>query len=162
MINVLKKHSDIDLFRILGIDGILHLESAEKEIGNMFMLGLNPFWRYKNDIFFKEEYNDTIYRIQDTQLIPDRVFDLGKYHWPYGDRYMKNKDKNIHISQVIESETILLFRFTTGLHSEDRKDYNGIYDKATGEVKINIIEKGIKYNIYNFLNFQPVAASPNG
>lgn len=100
-------------------------------------------WVFENQIYFKENFNDTIYRVSGQSLEPRYIFDLGNRHWPYEDRYHPdgNEDK-IGFNYVLEGEKVLFFVFQThyyeicykGLGKDET--YWGIYDKENGRVKV--------------------------
>lgn len=104
-------------------------------------------WAFNGQVYFKENFNDTIYRLSDQLLEPRYVFDLGIRHWPYEERYKPegNEDK-VAINYVLEGEKVLFFVFQTNYYQINYKGlgkdetYWGIYDKENGEVKV--MEKG--------------------
>jgi hypothetical protein len=139
--------------------GMLILSGRDPEtVSTTFMK--YAFWHLNRTTYFKEACNDTIFRIEGTTLIPDRYLDLGEYHWSYAKRFDKKQDKNIFITQCLENEDILLFRFITKLYDEDsRKQYNAVYNKANQTLTIGDLTKGITDDITRFLPLQPLYAS---
>jgi hypothetical protein len=118
------------------------------------------FWHQGEKTFFKEAFTDTIFTVKGTTLIPERILNLGDYHWDYADRYVKSKDKNIYPTQFMESNDILFFRFITGLYTDsNRKLYNAVYNKKTGTVKVGMPKDGLKDDLSRFLPLQPLTVS---
>ena len=104
-------------------------------------------WAFGDQVYFKENFNDTIYCVSDQSLEPRYVFDLGIWHWPYEKRYNPegNEDK-IAFNYVLEGDKVLFFVFQTNYYEINYKGlgkdetYWGIYDKENGKVKV--MEKG--------------------
>lgn len=125
--------------------------------------GSSNFWQLGEHTYFKEPFNDTIYQVEGTGLKPHQVYNLGEYGWTYADRFLKEPDTRIYISQVLDSEERMLFRYITNLYTEDKRQlYNGIFNKVTGEVTVSLFEKGIKDDITDFLPLQPLSVSRSG
>ena len=100
-------------------------------------------WAFGNQVYLKENFNDTIYCVSDQSLKPRYVFDLGSRHWPYEERHHPegNEDK-IGFNYVLEGEKVLFFVFQTNYYEINYKGlgkdetYWGIYDKENGRVKV--------------------------
>ena len=113
-------------------------------------------WAFGDQVYFKENFNDTIYCVSDQLLEPRYVFDLGFRHWPYEERYNPegNEDK-IAFNYVLEGEKVLFFVFQTNYYEINYKGlgkdetYWGIYDKGNGKVKV--MEKGMISDLANGL-----------
>ena len=65
-------------------------------------------WTFGDQVYLKENFNDTIYCVSDQSLEPRYVFDLGDRHWPYEERFHPegNEDK-IGFNYVLEGEKVL-------------------------------------------------------
>lgn len=162
-ISVLKDESGLKHFGPIGRTGVIIIDYKEPDLGSIGFMGQRPFWHTNNDLYLKSIYNDTIYRIKDMRLTPSFIFELGKYHWPYKERYNKKHDHSIRITEILDSEDYMLFRFITRLFdNENRKLFNGIFLKATGSVRINEMENGFIDDINSFLPFQPYTVSNTG
>lgn len=98
-------------------------------------------WEKNDQLYFKENFKDTIYQISNGNLIFDKYLHLGKYCWPYEERTNAAiSSGKISIDYLLESDASLYFHFHTGLYETSRsgnKSYCGIYIKHTGEIKIN-------------------------
>jgi hypothetical protein len=162
-ISVLNGETGIEQFGPIGRNGVILIDYQEPDMGNIVFMGNKPFWHTGKDLYFKNTYNDTIYQIKDKALTPAFVFDVGKYHWPYKERYNKKHDHSILITEILDSKDYILFRFITRLFDyENRKLYNGIFLKATGAVKIDETYNSITDDINHFLPFQPFTVTNTG
>lgn len=104
-------------------------------------------WAFDGQLYLKENFNDTIYRVSDHKLEPQYVFDLGARHWPYEERHKPEGNENkIGFNYVLEGKKVLFFVFQTSYYEICYKGlgkdetYWGFYDKETGETKVT--EKG--------------------
>lgn len=123
----------------------------------------SPFWHFGEDVFFKGNFNDTIYRVTPGGLKPDRLVDLGSYHWDVNDRYYGNKDKGFYLFDFFENNQVILFTFCKNLyHEEKRVAYNAIYDKGLGKVMVAPFDDGLINDMANFLPLQPETSNANG
>lgn len=160
--SILKGEPGVSHYGPAAREGVIILGFKDPETGYISFTGNNRFWHIGEDLYFKNMYNDTIYQVVDTTLIPSFTFDLGKYHWDYSDRFKKERGKEaILITQILDSEDFMLFRFTTGLFGK-ATIYNGLFTKATGDIKICEYNDALKDDLTNFLPIQPSAVSPDG
>ena len=50
------------------------------------------FWHGGKELYFKQPYNDTIYRVSPkVELQPVRLLDLGAYEWPFDERFEESQ-----------------------------------------------------------------------
>lgn len=119
------------------------------------------FWHQGKDLFFKEQFNDTIYQVTADALLPVRRFDFGKYRWESADRYDPEKDHAIYPTEMMEGNDIYFIRFATDIHTE-RMVYNAIYNKKNGLVKVSNYHSAIENDLNGFLPLQPKSVSPDG
>lgn len=160
--SILKGEAGAQIYGPAGREGVMILDFKEPETGYISFMGDNHFWHTGKNLYFKETYNDTIYQVTDTTLVPSFTFNLGKYHWDYADRFQKERGKEaILITQILDSEDFMLIRFITGIFHKGVV-YNGLFTKATGEIKISEYQNGIKDDLTNFQPIQPRAVSPEG
>lgn len=121
------------------------------------------FWHQGEDLFFRETFNDTIYRVQPTGLLPVKRFDFGTLRWDRKDRYDPEKDKAIYPLDVYENDRLLWLRFVLNMHHPDEWDvYNAVYDKASGEMKASPFKEGMQDDMNGFIPLQPSFAAPSG
>ena len=157
----MKSEKGIDLFGPTAYEGILVIDYKEPETGCIVFLSNNNLWRLDQDLYFKEAYNDTIYQVKDTILIPSSILDLGKYHWKFSERFMKNKDNAALITQILESEDRMIICFIRELFHKAVL-YNAVVNKSTGDVKVGLYNDGIKDDLAGFLPLHPITVSPAG
>lgn len=119
------------------------------------------FWHQGKDIFFKEQFNDTIYQVTADALLPVSRFDFGKYRWESADRYDQEKDHAIYPTEIMEGNDMYFIRFATDMHTE-RMVYNAIYNKKNGLVKVSDYLSAIENDLNGFLPLQPESVSPDG
>ncbi len=151
------------LFGPAAISGLMTIHLKGEEQKAAFFDGVTRFWHLGDDLYYKNEYNDTIYQVKDMAFIPSRVFELGAYHWPVSERFHEKPDQRMYISHILENDDLMLCRFTTRLLDLDKlQTYNAMYDKRSGQVKVNHFKEGILDNITQFIPFQPRCVSPSG
>lgn len=162
-LSVLNSELAQNLFGAFGGNTILLTEAKDTDIASVIVLGNSQFWHLGNHTYFKEVYNDTIYRIEGTGLLPDRVIHLGDLHWEYAERYAKTQDKNIFISQVLENEHCLLLRFITRMFGNENKNiYNAVYNKQSKKLLVSELKEGIVDDLTHFIPLQPAGVSARG
>lgn len=141
---------------------VVHFKDAPEK-AYVGMVGLNRLWSVDNEIYFKGDYNDTIYRIKNHELQPAYIFHLGEYQWSYEKRFDTDHDHALLVAQILDSKDFMLFRFVHRLFTDEkRKSYNAVYDKKSGELKISPIDEGIKDDLTHFMPFRPYSVSPYG
>ncbi len=129
----------------------------------VFFDGVTHLWRLGEALYCKHDQTDTIFQVKDMTLIPVRVFSLGAYHWPVEERFTKEADLAIYISHILESEDLMVFRLSHRmLSTEDVQTYTAMYDKHSGQLKINGFADGIRDDVSYFLPLQPRCVSPSG
>ncbi len=124
----------------------------------------NPcMWNYENKIYFKENYNDTIYGFDEEKLIPRFVFNLGSYHCLYKNRFtVEGSEDKIFINYVLEGSNILIFSFQMNYYDlQNSKTYLGIYDKVNKIVKVTD-ENKIEDSVNEILINMPQSATSDG
>lgn len=145
------------------LKGIINLDFKEPDQGFMQLIGVTRFWHQGEDLFYKGNYNDTIYQVKQQELIPVKVLDLGEYHWPFTERFNKKHDHSFYITNILESDNLMLLRFVRYLlNGEKRAAYNAVIKKKTGEVKISPIEKGFENDLIPFMPLHPYTVSTKG
>ena len=160
-ISVVKNEEGVKLFGPTAYSGVVIVNYKEPETGSISFPDNTSLWRQSENLYFKEAYNDTIYQVKDTTIVPSSIIDLGKYHWKYSDRYMKNKDNAALITQILDSKDRMIIRFITKLfHGAVLHD--AVVTKSTGEVKVGLYADGMKDDLTNFLPLQPMTVSPVG
>lgn len=130
--------------------GVLIMIMKNPEKSQISFMNQPVFWHLNGTTYFKESFNDTIYRVTLDSLIPDRNFNLGKYHWEYKDKLLADKRKaHTTIDLVMENEHFLFFEYTIGM--DKRVAYTGMLDKQKNEVKTTKYKEGIVDDINDFM-----------
>lgn len=161
-ISVLNGEPATEKYGSAGREGVLVMNFKGPETGCISFMGSNSMWHVGKDLYFKDTYNDTIYQVVDTMLIPSTVFGLGTYHWDYADRYNKARGKDaILIGQVLDSKEYMLFNFIVDIFNK-AEVYNGLYNKNSGELKVGTYKEGLKDDLTYFMPLQPWTVSPAG
>lgn len=160
-ISVFKSETGIEVFGPTAYEGTIVIDYKEPETGIIIIVANTSLWSRGKDIYFKEAYNDTIYQVKDRTLVPAVVLDLGKYHWNFLERFMKNKDNAVLITQILDSEDRMIIRFIRELFHKPTL-FNAVVTKSTGEVKVSLYVNGLKDNLTNFLPIQPMSVSSAG
>ena len=121
----------------------------------------SQFYHFKNNLYFKEDYSDTIFMVTEKLLIPKLVLYLGTYQptleWKWMTEKERQKHEYIGLRTLIESESFFIFEFYF-----QKKYFQGIFNKNTNNLKIAEKDNGINNNIDGFVSFSPVSISTNG
>jgi hypothetical protein len=115
----------------------------------------SQFYHYRNQLFFKEIYNDTIYKVTYEQLLPHMVLHTGDYLIPYELKWgiQRSFSTLIGILNLIETSSHLFFRF-----SYNNDYFLGCFDKTTEKLSVSDWDSGIMDDIQNFIPFIPLKA----
>lgn len=133
-------------------------KKAAYSMGNCF------FWHNGDEMFFKESYNDTIYRASaEKGLEPVRLLNFGIYDWPFDQRFEAKKDA-IYPTGFMENDDVILLRFMVNIlgNVDQTKTYNAVYRKADGSVKVSLYDDKITDDLNGFLPVQPLSVSAKG
>lgn len=160
-ISVLKDDSAIELYGPTAREGVIVVDYKEPETGCVTITNKQALWHQDKNLYFKEAYNDTIYQIKDTTLVPAVVLDFGKYHWDFSERFMKNKDNAALITQILDSKDRMIIVFIRQLFHKPVL-YNAVVTKSTGEVKVGLYADALKDDLTDFLPVQPMSVSSIG
>ncbi|MCD8166658.1 MAG: DUF4934 domain-containing protein [Bacteroides sp.] len=160
-INILKGGSITGKYGPAAMPGLISIDMTEPDMGTVVFTGDNFLWHLDEHTYFKEPYNDTIYTITPEGLTPRITFDLGKYHWKSTERFMKDKDKAIYITKILENQAHIFFYFITGIFN-DPVPYVGVYNKNNREVKVTPTSSGIEDDLHGFIPALPFASNTQG
>lgn len=112
-------------------------------------------WVSNNKVRFKENFVDTVFTVDGNKLSPYLIINLGKYSWPYKERFMKERGKDrISIDYMFESNKSIYFHFKTDMYKKEKKSYCGIFDKSKNSTRIMDNDKGLKDDITDFMPVQ--------
>lgn len=124
-------------------------------------MGNRFFWHQGEDVFFAEQFNDTIYKVTTDALLPVRFLDFGTYRWEAKDRSNKEKGHVAYLTKMMEGKDVFLLRFVVDLY-KDRVIYNALINKESGLVKVSKYEAAFENDLDGFLPLQPESVSPEG
>ena len=116
------------------------------------------FFPYKQDLFFKEIYDDTVYRVTKNGLFPKYIFETGGNTPPYaikGHRdFFKKLSGYYQMQDLFETEDLLFYTLLV-----NRKLYPGYFNKESKEAYIGYNSDDGHYGFYddinNFVSFHP-------
>lgn len=112
------------------------------------------FHSYNNEVFFKQIYNDTIYKVSDAGLRAYAHFKLGEFAIDWNGKITQSDVYNkISIIKTFESENYLFFnyRYKAGIKY-------GVYSKTSKAVYLpehSWTENGIIDDSHGFIDFRP-------
>ena len=122
------------------------------------------FMRWDNNMYFKEIFNDTLFKVTKNALIPRLVFNGGKYSFPYGLQGdilppLNVQDDYFLIRDMDENSRYLFFQliFKT-------KTYTGFYDKVSKTTSIcdsPLNKAALIDDINNFMPITPIIFTKN-
>jgi len=145
------------------LKGIMEINFNEPDQGYMQLMGMTHFWHTKGDLYYKGDFNDTIYQVKEHQLIPAKILDMGEYSWPYEECFNKKHDRSFIVTHILECDDYLLLRFVQYIYNtEKRTAYTTILDKSKGIIQIAPVEKGFKDDLSHFIPLQPYTVSSSG
>ncbi len=106
------------------------------------------FYRHQDDLYYKNLFNDTIFHIQNRELRPTWVFDMGDYHLPYSIRanpetFFDEIRKYNQVEKVLETDPFLLFSV-----KREKGDSAFIFDKQANKTVVLSKEQNLN-GFYN-------------
>ena len=123
------------------------------------------FHVFDGDLFFKEQFNDTTFKVGLDTLKPMLYFDLGKHSPLYDKKESMNKEERagfMFIAKMSENSNFIFFhiRFENGI-------YLSYYDKNDERIYVaenlgNKVRKGFINDIDGFLPFYPEFINEQG
>lgn len=122
------------------------------------------FSTYQGESFFKETYNDTLFKIRDMDLVPVAVFHAGNRGIPYEQRVTMSSSETRNeafLTKFIDiTRQSVLFQLIT-----QSQTFNGVFNRETGETLLSDIGRtemhGFVNDLDNFLPFVPQYATNN-
>lgn len=104
------------------------------------------FYRYNNQVYFREKFIDTIYQVTKEQLLPIYRLDFSPYIFPYADRYHVNVNSVSSPYQIFENDHVIMFDYTREIFHE-----LGVYDKKTSKASFFSYENGFEDDLNHFM-----------
>lgn len=116
------------------------------------------FYRFDDQLFMKEFFNDTIFQIKEEKMLPKYLFESGRYSPPFYEKSTFDFTKYHNISSIIETENWIFFV----LNFQKRTHYC-CFDKKANKIKITggITDNcgGFENDIDGFVPFRPQTLS---
>ena len=124
------------------------------------------FYRFNDELRFKETFNDTIFAVDLNRLQPRYIFDAGQFKPPYRIKEYYKNYYTVH-GPIIESSLFLFFKFV-----HKRIGYCAVYDKQNNNCRISESTfpirtlsatkiRAFENDIDNFLPFYPMSINRN-
>ncbi|MCE7993575.1 MAG: 6-bladed beta-propeller [Roseivirga sp.] len=140
-----------------------HLTCVNDNPGSIsFDFTEGTFYNWNKGVFFKENYNDTLFQVNQDSLRVRAIFNTGEHSMPYEDKktIVENGSWKTYFSISYVDETADYIFFTMGFRGES---HSGYYDKARNITKLADL-KGSKDNRFSndlddFLSFKPLYAT---
>lgn len=139
---------------------------CELKVPNSFhFLGREgQFPKYRDKVWFKESFNDTLFEVHNDYLVPKAVINLGNRGIAYEDRINLSSAESqfdyFKVQMLDITENQLFFQLTT-----QGQTFNGIYNFETEETLLSDIGlpemHGFVNDLDNFLPFVPQYATDN-
>ncbi len=138
-----------------------NINSYSDKRGFSMSLNESQFYHFNSDLFYKEDYSDTIFQVTKNRLIPKMILHTGKHRTPYSSKWMNASEINGHEfiepRNLIESNKYFLFEFYY-----HKKYFQSVFNRKTNKLKIAERDKGIVNDIDGFIQFSPVSLSADG
>lgn len=120
------------------------LQMVELAGGRKYYTAINSpsLWRQGGSVRLKQAFNDTIYTVSASGLVPYKVVNLGKWHWPEAESFQVDGCKDrIYIDYVLENDRYVYFHFQTGLYTKIAKSHCAFFDKEKDVVSVGTSDK---------------------
>jgi hypothetical protein len=131
-----------------------------------FTFGDVHFMKWDNNLYFKELFNDTLFKVTKEELLPRLIFDGGKYSFPYESQGAILDDIELMYDYFLiwdmdENSRHLFFQL-----GYNKKRYTGYYDKSSKTTQIceyseETKKSGLTDDINNFLPVTPTNFTKN-
>lgn len=129
-------------------------------------IGMNPnYFRWNNQLFFKDEFNDTVFQITESSLIPMFVFDVGENNpkpeiMEQTTNINELRAKYYFVKNISENNDYLFFQLQF-----DNNTFTGFFDKKYKITNICKIEENNKSSfvddINGFMSIRPQEITQN-
>ena len=135
------------------------------KLTNVFRIESPDFRNYKNQLFFKETYNDTVFNVTADTLKPAIFYQLGEFSPPYEEQETIMREKRnefMFVLRTLQSPTFIFF----SVRFKEEQAY-GYYNRKT---KITLVSDpsnsnknaGYTNDIDGFVPFYPTSINEEG
>lgn len=116
------------------------------------------FYHFKNKLYIKEYFNDTVFQVTHNKLIPTIEFISGKYSPPFFDKHKFDFVQYHNIQSIFETDYLVFFQLIF-----KKRVYFCCFDKRTNRVMIPNHQdsqfNGFENDIDGFMQFYPLSIS---
>jgi len=116
------------------------------------------FYYYKNKLFIKEYFNDTVFQITTNKLIPSIRFISGKYSPPFLEKHKFDFVQYHNCQTILETEHLIFFQLNF-----KKRTYYSYFDKRTNQIFIPNYKElqisGFENDLDGFMQFHPTTIS---
>jgi hypothetical protein len=118
---------------------------------NVFTTGEGNFYRFNDNLFYQNKYNDTVFQVSVDGKTPYIVIDRGKYSPPFESKWgpIENRVQSGFISTFRYAENVRFMMFYFNLRGDH---YFSLYDKSVKSLKVAHNPAGIKNDVDEFLD----------
>ncbi|KYG83285.1 6-bladed beta-propeller [Roseivirga echinicomitans] len=138
--------------------------SYEKQ-GISIRIEYTDFHNYNDGLFFKENFNDTVFNVGVDTLKPVLLYDLGEYSPPYAEQEsmsIEQRKEYMFVRNTLQSPDFVFYNV-----SFKEKEAYGYYNRKTKEAKLSDpstsnSKTGYTNDIDNFVSFYPTSINEAG
>lgn len=138
-----------------------NINSYSDKRGFSMNLNESQFYHFNSNLFYKEDYSDTIFQVTRNCLVPKLILHTGKHRAPYSSKWMNSSETNKHEfiepHNLIELDNYFLFEFYY-----HKKNIQCLYSKKSNTLRIAERDIGIINDIDGFVKFSPVSLASDG
>ena len=157
----MKSYSGTDKYGLFGYNGKFMFEYMDGT-KIFYPSKFEVLWSVDKDVYFREVFSDTIFRIKDRELEPSFVFNLGERHFPIEKHgYPESTKDYLVVTYVMETTDLIYFQCVKDMYGEFHY-YNGLYRKANGEVLMSKGKDDFTDDLTNFIPFRPIVHTEKG
>ena len=157
----MKSYSGTDKYGLFGYNGKFMFEYMDGT-KVFYPSKFDVLWSLGKDVYFREVFSDTIFRIKDRTLEPRYIFNLGERHFPVEEHgYPESTKDYLVITYVMETTDLIYFQCVKDMYGEFYY-YNGLYRKANSEVLMSKGKDDFTDDLTHFIPFRPLFHTEKG
>ena len=157
----MKSYSGTDKYGLFGYNGKFMFEYMDGT-KVFYPSKFDVLWSLGKDVYFREVFSDTIFRIKDKTLEPACIFNLGERHFPVEEHgYPESTKDYLVVTYVMETTDLIYFQCVKDMYGEFHY-YNGLYRKANSEVLMSKGKDDFTDDLTNFIPFRPIVHTEKG